>query len=332
MTLTPAGLPSLEDPAANPPHPPRRQHPAPRGVWIMGESMFCCRSFNRFIPLILCAAAAGTGLYFSNATTAQQPPTQPASTQPSVQAPDPIAAGKYLVQIGGCNDCHTPGFMETGGANIPDENLLTGLTVGFRGPWGTTYGSNLRIFAKQFVEDDFVKVLRARTSRPPMPWGSLHAMSDADLRAVFKYLASLKPAGKPAPAYVPPGVEPKTPYFVLDPTVTAKAYAIVEPPPPPAPAPTPTPTPAPTPTPTPAPTPTPTPAPTLSPTPAPTPAPAPALTPTPTPAPAPPVPTPPPTPPAPPTLTPAPVAVPPAPTPAPALTPAPAPSTKSAKP
>jgi hypothetical protein len=270
--------------------------------------MSCCRAFKKLVPMIFCAAAAAMGLYFSNSTTAQQPPTQPASAQPSVQAADPIAAGKYLIQIGGCNDCHTPGFMETGGVNVPEENLLTGLAVGFRGPWGTTYGSNLRIFAKQFVEDDFVKVLRARTSRPPMPWSAIHAMSDADLRAVFKYLTSLKPAGKPAPAFVPAGVEPKTPYFVLDPNVTAKAYAVVEPAPAPVPAPTPTPTPAPTPAPAPPPAP---PAP-VPPAPTPTP-PAPAPTP-PTPTPAPPAPTPP---------APAPI-VPPAPVPAPATTPAPA--------
>jgi hypothetical protein len=50
-----------------------------------------------------------------------------------------------------------------------------------------------------------------------MPWASLHAMSDQDLRAVYKYIKSLGPAGKPAPEYVAPGEEPKTPYIVFEP-------------------------------------------------------------------------------------------------------------------
>src|SRR5438309_1088916 len=38
---------------------------------------------------------------------------------PSVQAPSPVQAGRYLVIVGGCNDCHTPGFAATGG-KIPE--------------------------------------------------------------------------------------------------------------------------------------------------------------------------------------------------------------------
>ena len=150
--------------------------------------------------------------------------TQAATTRPTVNAANPIEAGKYLIMVGGCHDCHTPGWMESHGQGVPEENYLIGLHIGFRGPWGTTYGSNLRAFATQFVEDDFVKVLRARTTRPPMPWSAVHAMSDQDLRAVYQYLKSLKPTGKAAPAYVPPGVEPTTPYFVLDPSVSPRAY------------------------------------------------------------------------------------------------------------
>jgi cytochrome c553 len=169
---------------------------------------------------------------------ASAPATTQAATRPSVSAANPVEAGKYIVQIAGCHDCHTPGWMETGGAGVAEEKYLTGLHVGFRGPWGTTYGANLRAFAKTFVEDDFVKVLRSRTSRPPMPWSAIHAMSDADLRAVFKYLRSLEPTGAAAPAFVPPGVEPKTPYFVFDPGVAPGAYGAATKPATTAPAPT----------------------------------------------------------------------------------------------
>lgn len=182
---------------------------------------------NPLLGLFFCIGATIMGLLLTT-SVAQQPPATapaPATTQPSVQAANPIEAGKYIVAIGGCNDCHTPGWMHTGGAGIPDEALLTGSPVGFRGPWGTTYASNLRLFASQFTEENFVKVLKSRNTRPPMPWSTIHAMSDKDLGAVYKYITSLKPVGKPVPTFVPPGVEPKTPYVVLDPTLAPKAYA-----------------------------------------------------------------------------------------------------------
>ena len=47
------------------------------------------------------------------------------------------ARGKYLVQIAGCNDCHTPGFMQKG-FDVPESDWLVGVPVGWRGPWGTT--------------------------------------------------------------------------------------------------------------------------------------------------------------------------------------------------
>ena len=37
-----------------------------------------------------------------------------------------------------------------------------------------------------------------------MPWFNLHRMSDPDLRAIYRYVQHLGPAGKPAPDYVPP--------------------------------------------------------------------------------------------------------------------------------
>ena len=42
-------------------------------------------------------------------------------------SPDPsqVERGKYLVTIGGCNDCHTSGYMENNG-KVNEENWLTG--------------------------------------------------------------------------------------------------------------------------------------------------------------------------------------------------------------
>jgi mono/diheme cytochrome c family protein len=54
-----------------------------------------------------------------------------------------IARGRYIVKIAGCNDCHTPGYFQTGG-KVPEKEWLVGDKLGWRGPWGTTYPSNLR--------------------------------------------------------------------------------------------------------------------------------------------------------------------------------------------
>ena len=46
---------------------------------------------------------------------------------------------------------------------------------------------------------------RTRDFRPPMPTANLRAYTDADLRAIYRYVRALGPAGGPAPSYVPPG-------------------------------------------------------------------------------------------------------------------------------
>jgi hypothetical protein len=45
-----------------------------------------------------------------------------------------------------------------------------------------------------------------------MPYFSLNAMSQADVRAMYAFIRSLGPAGKPAPAFVPPDKVPPQPY------------------------------------------------------------------------------------------------------------------------
>lgn len=126
-----------------------------------------------------------------------------------------VRHGRFLIQVGGCNDCHTAGFMEKDG-HVPEKEWLTGDTMGWHGPWGTTYAANLRLVAHALDEKGWIA--RARQPlRPPMPTPSLRAMSDSDLVAIHRYLRSLGPQGKPAPAYVPPGGKIATPYFDLTP-------------------------------------------------------------------------------------------------------------------
>ena len=128
---------------------------------------------------------------------------------------DDIRHGRYLIATSGCNDCHTPGYMMKDG-HVPETEWLTGDAMGWQGPWGTTYPSNLRRVAATMSEAQWVARARA-PMRPPMPSPSLRAMSDADLKAIYRYLKSLPVTGAAAPAYVPPGGQVVTPYFDLTP-------------------------------------------------------------------------------------------------------------------
>lgn len=115
-----------------------------------------------------------------------------------------IEQGRYLTKIAGCNDCHTAGYMASAG-KVPEEKWLLGDALGWQGDWGTTYATNLRLYVKDMSEEQWVTLARTKEARPPMPWFGLREMKDADLRAIYRFLRFLGPAGEPAPAYLPPG-------------------------------------------------------------------------------------------------------------------------------
>ena len=69
---------------------------------------------------------------------------------------------------------------------------------------------------KTLGEDQWLMYVR-REMRPPMPWYNLREMSERDLRAIYRYVLHLGPAGEAAPSYLPPDQEPKPP-FVQFPT------------------------------------------------------------------------------------------------------------------
>jgi mono/diheme cytochrome c family protein len=122
--------------------------------------------------------------------------------------------GRYLVQIAGCNDCHTPGYLLSGG-KTPEESWLIGDSFGWRGPWGTTYAVNLRLRLKDLTEDQWMTVAKNLKARPPMPSYVLQQMHEDDLRAIYHYVKSLPTAGREAPAYLPPDKEPPQPYALF---------------------------------------------------------------------------------------------------------------------
>lgn len=133
-----------------------------------------------------------------------------------VHSSDPITAGRYLVVIGGCNDCHTNGYLQSEG-NVPEEDWLTGSPIGWQGPWGTTYPSNLRLRVQEMTEEEWVETIHTRDGLPPMPWMNVKQLHEKDARALYSYIKSLGPKGDHMPAAVAPNQEPDTPYMSMIP-------------------------------------------------------------------------------------------------------------------
>jgi hypothetical protein len=154
----------------------------------------------------------------------------------TVTKQDQIERGKYLVRLGGCNDCHSPKVFTPKGP-VPDETrLLSGHPAGSKlpdidfsligpdkwilftsdltatvGPWGVTFGVNLTPDEETgiglWTEEIFIKAMRTGEHLgvgppilPPMPWFNLAHLTDEDLKAIFAYLKSLKPIKNSVPA------------------------------------------------------------------------------------------------------------------------------------
>jgi mono/diheme cytochrome c family protein len=152
--------------------------------------------FVAALSTLTCAAA----VYAASPAAPERPP-----------ATDPVALGRYIVTTAGCNDCHTPGYGAAGG-RVPQKDWLTGDKLGWHGPWGTTYPTNLRLHLQKMTEAEWLTRARTMEPRPPMPWFNMRAMSDEDLKALYAFIKAAGPAGEPAPAYLPPGQAPKPPF------------------------------------------------------------------------------------------------------------------------
>jgi hypothetical protein len=154
-----------------------------------------------------------------------------------------LQRGRYLVNYGGCDDCHTPKLMTPNGpardparrlqghpasATIPPipagvlgpppghwGALTNSDLTAWAGPWGVSFTANLTpdkvTGLGNWTADQFIKTIRTgkhfgtgRALLPPMPWQDMAELTDRDLRAVFAYLQSLPPISNAVPAPIPP--------------------------------------------------------------------------------------------------------------------------------
>lgn len=137
------------------------------------------------------------------------------STTHISEVTDQVERGKYLIITSGCNDCHTDGFMQN--PDIPESDWLTGSTLGWQGPWGTTYPANLRLTVQNLTEQQWIEMLKTRKGMPPMPWPSVNGLNESDAKALYAYIKSMGVKGERAPLAVAPGVMPQTPYLSMMP-------------------------------------------------------------------------------------------------------------------
>lgn len=56
-----------------------------------------------------------------------------AAVEPKKPDARQVERGKYMVLVGGCNDCHTEAFAPRDG-KVAEKDWLLGNSLGFRGP------------------------------------------------------------------------------------------------------------------------------------------------------------------------------------------------------
>ena len=150
-----------------------------------------------------------------------------------------VERGKYLVTIGGCNDCHTPlkvgpkgpepdmarmlsGHPEsfeisTGTTPASAQWMMTAAVTGtaFSGPWGVSFAANLTPDQNTglgiWTEDMFIRTIRtgkhmgvSRDILPPMPWPMYRNATDEDLKSIYAFLRSIRPIHNRVPTPLPP--------------------------------------------------------------------------------------------------------------------------------
>jgi len=96
----------------------------------------------------------------------------PMSAQAQGAGSGQIERGRYMVLTGHCNNCHTAGYAPREG-DVPEKDWLLGSgPLGWRGPWGTTYASNLRLTVPAMTEDTWVVYIKTFKPRPPCRGGA----------------------------------------------------------------------------------------------------------------------------------------------------------------
>ncbi|MFA5910023.1 MAG: hypothetical protein WC815_14680 [Vicinamibacterales bacterium] len=150
-----------------------------------------------------------------------------------------VARGKYLVDVMGCHDCHTPWKMGPKGPEMDMTRALSGhpeqmvmppapalppgpwmataaaTMTAWAGPWGVSYTMNLTPDKETGLGDwtleQFIATMKTGKDRgkgrallPPMPYFNLAKLSDEDIASMFAYLQSVPPMKNRVPQPIDP--------------------------------------------------------------------------------------------------------------------------------
>lgn len=172
--------------------------------------------------------------------------TEKAAEKPLLKAAmtkeEMVKRGQFIVDVGGCTDCHSPKTMTPEGP-VPDASRkLSGHPAGdpippvissalkpgnwllmapdlttFVGPWGISYTANITSDSATgigaWTEEQFIKTMRTgkhlgqeggRPVLPPMPWQEIGKLPDDDLKAILAYLKTVPAIENRVPGPVPP--------------------------------------------------------------------------------------------------------------------------------
>jgi hypothetical protein len=187
--------------------------------------------------LAACKAKVSTDMHSDTGTT-NVAVSNNGTTAPTMT---PVERGKYLVTVGGCNDCHTPWKPDGHGGAEPDMSKMlsgspaamvvkapkldmpwmvgaTATMTAWSGPWGVSYSANLTPDSTglgKWDEATFLLALKngkhigtGRPIMPPMPWQGFRMMTDDDLKSIFAFLKTIPAISNTPPAYQPPAGAP----------------------------------------------------------------------------------------------------------------------------
>ena len=178
------------------------------------------------------ASLRAAGVAYGVGEQLKAPPTPPGLSAEQVR-------GKYLVDIMGCHDCHTPMKMGPNGPQWDMDRMLSGhpeqlvmppapslppgpwigtaaaTFTAWSGPWGTSFTANLTPDKETGLGDwtveQFIATMKTGKDRgkgrpvlPPMPVQNLANLTDEDIRALFAYLQTIKPIRNRVPQPIDP--------------------------------------------------------------------------------------------------------------------------------
>jgi len=139
-----------------------------------------------------------------------------ASLQPKPDTANHLAYGKYLVTVAACQDCHTQvddkgnfldGVQFAGGRKFPmpggeiaSANLTSDVSTGL-GSW--TEENFVNRFTQYRNPAAAHRAVKITDFNSIMPWTVYSGMKDADLKAIYAYLKTLKPISNQVVKFTP---------------------------------------------------------------------------------------------------------------------------------